>query len=609
MKKSIMCLCLLLMLTAAKASGDTAGTLAPVNPAFFDYMKKKESGTLAVLTEDGHKLGGMPASVEPNFDALLSTPRAQAAITDPVYDLRTLGLVTPVKDQDACGSCWIFSTMGAIEGRWKKMGLADFDLSENNLMNCVGFLSDPCMGGGSIIMSAAYLTRKSGPVSEADDPYVAANGICKDNLTEQAYITDLRLLPNDMNSIKQAIIDYGSLSMAFFWDPAFYNSSDYTYYYTGTSTNHVVVLAGWDDTKVTAGGTGAWIVKNSWGTGWGDGGYFYISYNDTTVNQGVGYFPERLAYDPGSKLYYYDTVGWIGNYGFGNSIAYGLTKFTATRSEYLYKVGTYVVGSNATIDIEIYGHFDGTNLSALSGSLTGQSCTLPGYYTFTLPSPVSLTNGDNFYIKVKYTTPSYTYPIPIEAAYSGHSNPVIETNKNWISMDGLTWYAFGGGTTAPYDLCIKGYTSTASPPTTTSTIGGTTTTTTIPGTTTSVIPSTTTSTGGGSTTTTAPGGATTTTSVSSSSTTTSIAATTTTTTTGGGCPAKKVLGADNPKLENLRDFRDSSLAQSAVGRKAIQIYYTNAGSINAALDRSPALRAAARSVLEVIAPMAGRKEE
>jgi hypothetical protein len=135
--------------------------------------------------------------------------------------------------------------------------------------------------------------------------------------------------------------------------------------------------------------------------------------------------------------------------------------------------------------------------------------------------------------------------------------------------------------------------------TTTTTVGSTTT---VPTTTTSIISSTTTT----------PGGATTTTSVASGSTTTTsiAAATTTTTTTGGGkiCPAKNVLGADNPQLENLRDFRDSKLANSAVGRRIIGIYYKNADSINAALERSPALRAATRRVLEVIAPMMGKEK-
>lgn len=75
------------------------------------------------------------------------------------------------------------------------------------------------------------------------------------------------------------------------------------------------------------------------------------------------------------------------------------------------------------------------------------------------------------------------------------------------------------------------------------------------------------------------------------------------------CVATFVLGADNPNLENLRYFRDSRLAQSAVGRRIIQIYYNNADSINAALQHSSALRSVTRSVLEVIAPIVGRKEE
>jgi hypothetical protein len=72
------------------------------------------------------------------------------------------------------------------------------------------------------------------------------------------------------------------------------------------------------------------------------------------------------------------------------------------------------------------------------------------------------------------------------------------------------------------------------------------------------------------------------------------------------CPIKKVLGADNPKLANLRFFRDSSLAKSAIGRRAIRLYYNNADSINAVLERSPAFKAVARRVLDVIAPMVGK---
>jgi hypothetical protein len=153
-------------------------------------------------------------------------------------------------------------------------------------------------------------------------------------------------------------------------------------------------------------------------------------------------------------------------------------------------------------------------------------------------------------------------------------------------------FGTAGGKVSPYiarcNLFGGGVTST-----TTSIDGATTTTTPV----TTTVPATATTTIGGRTTTT--------TVSSGSTTTTSVAAATTTTTTTGICPAKKALGENNPKLENLRDFRDSRLAQSAVGRRIINIYYNNADSINAALERSPALKAAARRVLEAIAPMVG----
>jgi len=84
---------------------------------------------------------------------------------------------------------------------------------------------------------------------------------------------------------------------------------------------------------------------------------------------------------------------------------------------------------------------------------------------------------------------------------------------------------------------------------------------------------------------------------------------TTTTTVSGPCPAAQVLGEDNPTLENLRTFRDDMLAKSALGRRIINIYYSNTDSINDALERSPALRDLTRRVLELIAPAAEKKKE
>ena len=103
--------------------------------------------------------------------------------------------------------------------------------------------------------------------------------------------------------------------------------------------------------------------------------------------------------------------------------------------------------------------------------------------------------------------------------------------------------------------------------------------------------------------------ATTTTTPSTTTTTPFTTTTTPSTTTTTVCPIVLALGENDPNVERLRDFRDSTLAQSAIGRKIIQIYYNNADSINAALERSPALKAFTQRLLEVIAPMVGRKED
>ena len=78
---------------------------------------------------------------------------------------------------------------------------------------------------------------------------------------------------------------------------------------------------------------------------------------------------------------------------------------------------------------------------------------------------------------------------------------------------------------------------------------------------------------------------------------------------GKKCPFVNLLGEESPNIADLRYFRDTTLVKSAIGRNIVAIYYNNTDSINAALDSSPALRAAARPVLEIIAPLLGRKEE
>ncbi len=317
MKKFIFVFCLLISFSSILLSQNNLER-APLNPDFVQYMYQKNSGLLRTTTHEGFILGEIPSPMKRDFSSYVNT---KAAIGDAVYDLRTAGtggtsLLTSVKDQGNCGSCWTFAALGSIESRWKILGNGDTDLSEDNLNNCHGFEWAPC-DGGNLDIAAAYLSRKSGPLSEADDPYTATPGSCPSGFLEQAYVTDIVYLPNDRNTIKQALIDYGALYTNMYFRNLSYNSSNKTYYYNGTSiTNHAVLLVGWDNNKSTAGGTGAWIIKNSWGSGWGESGYFYISYNDTKVNTSVGYFPNRIDYNADANLYSIDELGCVSGFGY-----------------------------------------------------------------------------------------------------------------------------------------------------------------------------------------------------------------------------------------------------------------------------------------------------
>ena len=261
-------------------------------------------------------------------------------------------------------------------------------------------------------------------------------------------------------------MDHGAIftMMYFNTGSGFYNAGDYTYYYNGTApVNHVVDLVGWDDNKVTAGGTGAWICRNSYGAGWGEQGYFYISYYNKSFLDYNAYWPTRMDYEPEAQVYGYDELGnwsatkWSGRSGFM------LVKFTATQRQLISKVATYAMAAGTTIGIDIYDHFDPTT-GVLSGQRThqpGLTCELPGYYTFALDKPVTVTAGSDFYIRIYYQTPTYDYPIPIEEAFTGYSNPAIETDKAWIGYDSHGesnyWFAIGGNTGYAWDPCVKAY--------------------------------------------------------------------------------------------------------------------------------------------------------
>jgi predicted secreted protein len=224
------------------------------------------------------------------------------------YDWRTLGAVPAIRHQGVCGSCYAFATVGVMESAMLINGIPA-DLSEQFLVSCTRDYNMGCNGGYPDshkyhVSTVAKDQLSAGAVLESDMPYAQRNTsevqACKPvshpyTLMSWHRISTTWNVTATVDELKNAIYTKGPVATSICSQSAFANYSGgifTTNESCGTSkTNHAVILVGWitDPTHGTV-----WILRNSWGSGWGDNGYMYVKAGTSNVGNSATY----VVYQP-----------------------------------------------------------------------------------------------------------------------------------------------------------------------------------------------------------------------------------------------------------------------------------------------------------------------
>ncbi len=214
------------------------------------------------------------------------------------YDARKHSHVSPVRDQQSCGSCWAFAAVAMYESNYLKVrgsSSMSVNASEQHVLDCV---DGDCDGGFSWKVFDWLVDDRKKIAKESVYPYSANDQSCGSTSGHYKAISWGIVHPSgdiskiaSVNDIKKAILKYGAVKASVVVTSGFHHYTngvfgDMNSNYSSPSSNHAVLIIGWDDAK------GAWIIKNSWGTSWGETcgygtekGYMWIKYDKNNIGR------------------------------------------------------------------------------------------------------------------------------------------------------------------------------------------------------------------------------------------------------------------------------------------------------------------------------------